>query len=290
MRKRLPGTPEPMHLWPSEGGLRLAGDAWGDPAGPLVLLMHGGGQTRHSWRGTGALLGASGYHAVAFDARGHGDSDWAEDGDYSEDAMVRDLQYLIAALGGRPPVLIGASMGGITGLVAAGEKGVDLAGLVLVDVVPRTESQGSERVHAFMTGKQAGFESLDEVAEAVSAYRGTPKRSGDLSGLAKNVRQGSDGRLYWHWDPHFIRTRNWEQRHVRLEACARNISVPTMLVRGGGSDVVTEEGVRQFLNLCPHAEYVNVAEAGHMVTGERNDKFGRAAIGFLSRTVPPGSD
>jgi pimeloyl-ACP methyl ester carboxylesterase len=117
--RRLPSTPEPMHHWSGAVGIDIAGDAWGDPSGPLVLLQHGGGQTRHAWKGTGQTLGAAGYYAVAFDARGHGDSQWAPDGDYSQDAMVEDLTKVVEALGGRRPVLVGASMGGGTSLVAS---------------------------------------------------------------------------------------------------------------------------------------------------------------------------
>src|SRR6201990_1837870 len=125
---RLPGTPEPMHYSQGWDRVRIAGDAWGDRKGPLVLLQHGGGQTRHAWKGAGEQLGAAGYHAVAFDARGHGDSDWAPDGLYGPDVMVDALKCVIAALqAARPapdaarPVLVGASMGGGTSLVAAGE-------------------------------------------------------------------------------------------------------------------------------------------------------------------------
>src|SRR3954470_5966263 len=100
---RLRGTPEPMHLWRGSGGTRIAADSWGDPKGPLVLLQHGGGQTRHAWKNTGAHLGAAGYHAVAFDARGHGDSDWAPDGNYTQDAMVDDLLCIIETLGDPRP-------------------------------------------------------------------------------------------------------------------------------------------------------------------------------------------
>ena len=66
---RLPGTPEPMFRWPGAHGVTLAGDAWGDPAAPLVLLLHGGGQTRHAWKNVGRTLGDAGFRAIAFDAR-----------------------------------------------------------------------------------------------------------------------------------------------------------------------------------------------------------------------------
>lgn len=284
---RLPGTPEPMHHWQGADGNRLAGDAWGDPAGPLVLLQHGGGQTRHAWKGTGELLGEAGYHAVAFDARGHGDSDWVEDGRYGQDAMVHDLQALIAQLGQPRPVLVGASMGGGTSLVAVGEGHVDASALVMVDIAPRIEPAGVDKIHAFMTQKPEGFDSLEEVAAAISSYQPQRKRPKNLDGLAKNVRLGADGKYHWHWDPSFrTGVRNLEGRLQRLENCARALRLPTLLVRGGLSDVLSEEGAQAFLALCPQAEYVNVTDAGHMVAGDRNDTFGTSVIAFLRRTVP----
>src|SRR3954454_21554939 len=107
---RLPGTPEPMHHWEGVGGVTIVGDSGGNPDGPLVILQHGGGQTRHAWKGAGETLGAAGYYAVAFHARGHGDSDWAPGGLYGQDVIVEDLLAVIDALGGKPPLLVGASM------------------------------------------------------------------------------------------------------------------------------------------------------------------------------------
>lgn len=284
---RLPGTPVPMHFWPGVGGVKIAGDAWGDPSGPLVLLQHGGGQTRHAWKGAGEKLGAVGYYAVAFDARGHGDSDWAPDGHYGQDVMVEDLKCVIAALGNRRPVLVGASMGGGTSLVAVGEDHVDATALVMVDIGPRIEPEGVDKIRAFMSLKPDGFDSLEEVADAIASYQPQRARPRSLDGLAKNVRLGADGKFRWHWDPAY-RLGNFEleKRQRRLEACARNLSLPVLLVRGGLSDVLTEEGAQAFLKLCPHAEYVNVTGAGHMVAGDRNDVFGTSVIDFLQRSVP----
>ena len=109
---KLPGTPTPMKIWIASDGIEIAGDHWGNPSGPLVILQHGGGQTRHAWKNTGETLGNAGYHAIAFDARGHGDSGWAEPGHYGADFMVEDLRSVIKALDGKTPTLVGASMGG----------------------------------------------------------------------------------------------------------------------------------------------------------------------------------
>ena len=286
---RLPGTPDPMHHWTGHGGIRIAGDSWGDPRGPLVILQHGGGQTRHAWKGAGETLGSAGYHAVAFDARGHGDSDWAPDGLYGQDVMVRDLECMVAALGGRRPVLVGASMGGGTSLVAVGEQHVDATALVLVDIAPKIETQGVANIQAFMGLKPDGFDSLDDVAAAIQSYQPHRQRKNNLDGLAKNVRLGADGKYHWHWDPRFrAGARDLGQRSARLEACARNLRLPTLLVRGGLSDLLSEEGAQDFLRSCPTAEYVSVTGAGHMVAGDRNDIFATAVIEFLARAVPVG--
>jgi non-heme chloroperoxidase len=280
-----------MHHWTGAGGTQLAGDAWGDPDGPLVVLQHGGGQTRHAWKGTGQILGAAGYRAVVLDARGHGDSEWAADGDYSQDRMVEDLTMVIHALGDRRPVLVGASMGGGTSLVAVGEDRIDATALVLVDIAPRVEPVGVEAIQAFMNLSPEGFETLDAVADAIASYQPHRPRPRNLDGLAKNVRLGDDGRYHWHWDPRFRSgERDLDQRQKRLEACARALSLPTLLVRGGLSDILTEEGAREFLELCPHAEYVNVAGAAHMVAGDRNDIFADAVIKFLGHNVPLDGD
>lgn len=289
--QRLAGTPVPMHFWQGAGGVRIAGDTWGDPAGPLVLLQHGGGQTRHAWKSTGEVLGAAGYYAVAFDARGHGDSDWASDGVYGQDIMVQDLCRVVAALGNRRPVLVGASMGGGTSLVAAGEFHVDALALVLVDIAPRIETPGVDNIQAFMTRKPEGFDSLEQVADAIASYQPHRQRPKSLEGLAKNVRLGADGKYHWHWDPRMrAGMPDRARRQERLEACAKRLTIPTLLVRGGMSDVLSEEGAQEFLKLVPHSEYISIASAGHMVAGDRNDVFGKAAAEFLTRVLPVEQD
>lgn len=285
---RSPITARPMHTWKGSGGVNLAGDTWGRPNGPLVVMLHGGGQTRHAWGATGERLGDAGYFVVAYDARGHGDSDWSDDGDYSLDALAADLQCVLAAFQGRPPALIGASLGGATSLITLGEHQTVASALILVDIVPFTEPAGVERIRAFMGQNPDGFGSLDDVAEAIGRYRPSQSRPRNLTSLAKNVRLHDDGRYHWHWDPKFIAVPlDLRARHARLCACARSLEQPTMLVRGGSSDVVSDAGVREFLELCPHAEYANVLKAGHMVAGDRNDVFGEAAVRFLARHVPP---
>jgi pimeloyl-ACP methyl ester carboxylesterase len=227
------------------------------------------------------------------DLRGHGDSDWAQDGDYRLEAFSGDVFALATALP-RPPVLVGASLGGLSSLGAIGENpGVAVAtALVLVDVAPRIEVAGRERIGQFMLEHaESGFESLEEVADAVQRYNPHRPRPRDLSGLTKNLRQ-RDGRWFWHWDPQFVGGRMGDADETRtslidperLEAAARRLEIPVLLVRGRVSDLLSEEGAQQLLALVPHAEMVNVSGAGHMVAGDRNDLFNDAIVNFLRRT------
>lgn len=291
IRLRLPGTPEPMMKLELPTGKEMAADCWGPPGGRAVLLLHGGGQTRHAWRGAGAALGAAGYRSIALDLRGHGDSTWADDGDYGYDAIVEDLVDLVDSVNLDVPVLVGASLGGAASLIAVGEGRVSAGALVIVDSAPRIEAGGVDNFRAFMLQEPDGFESLEAVAEAIASYNPTRKRSGDLSGLAKNLRIDDKGRYHWHWDPQFMSTErgetNWEERQARMEQCARSLTLPTLLVRGGQSDMLSEEGAQGFLELCPHAEYANITGARHMVAGDRNDLFTEAVVEFLGRTAPP---
>ena len=264
-------------------GVVIIADAYGDISNPPVLLAHGGGQTRHSWSKTAHTLAKKGWYAVAYDHRGHGDSGWSPDRIYSLDKFAQD-QKTIAQQLTKPPVLVGASLGGLAALLAQGESVENvLSAVILVDITPRMNQAGAMNIIGFMSERMSeGFASFDEAADIIATYTGRPKRD-DNSGLAKNLRL-RDGRYYWHWDPEFL-TLAHDQITVptRLVDATRNIKKPILLVRGRESDLVTEEIAQEFLQLVPHAEYVDVENARHMVAGDRNDIFTQAVIAFIER-------
>ncbi|MCR8899516.1 alpha/beta hydrolase [Gordonia sp. GONU] len=267
-------------------GIRLAADVWepsGTPAG-TALLLHGGGQTRHSWQRTGARLAEHGWRALTIDARGHGDSDWADDGDYSHDAHARDLRQIVADLG-ETPVLVGASMGGLASLHAAGADPSIARALVLVDITPTAEPEGIAKITGFMRDGLDGFDSLEDALDAVVAYNPHRSRPPRIEGLRKNLRE-RDGRWYWHWDPRMLESHDhMEQtaadREERAREAARAVRVPTLLIRGKQSDVVSDDGVRELLRLIPGARLIDVTGAGHMVSGDDNDVLSSGLIDFL---------
>jgi len=268
--------------------LTLVADEWnrgaGDPARPTIVMLHGGGQNRFSWKNTGQILAGRSFHVIALDARGHGDSDRAPDAEYTVDAFARDADSVLDQIG-RPVVLIGASMGGLTGIIVANRAGPDrVVKLVLVDVVPRFESAGTHRIRDFMSRHVRGFETLDHAADAIADYLPHRQRPRNLDGLKKNLRH-RHGRWHWHWDPAFVTSvGNDPFADVeRLEQAAIDLPIPILLIRGKLSDVVSPEGVEDFLAKVPHAEFVELSDAGHTAAGDDNDAFSDAVVAFVTR-------
>lgn len=276
-------------------GVRIAADRAGDPAAPAVVFLHGGGQTRRSWSRAADAVARRGWQAVTVDFRGHGESDWSPDGDYRVTTFATDVLRVLSELPPRP-VLVGASLGGFTSMLLAGELAQDMVrAVVLVDIVPDMDPSGAARIHDFMNDRMTtGFDSLDEVADAIQTYNPHRPRPTDLDGLRTNLRQ-RDGRWFWHWDPKFIdgtaaqppvEVTEVDRCHAAVEEILRN-GVPMLLVRGQLSDLVTTERAEDFLTRFPSVEFVDVSGAGHMVAGDRNDHFADAVVDFLERHAGP---
>jgi pimeloyl-ACP methyl ester carboxylesterase len=270
-------------------GVVIVGERWAAPnSRGEVLLLHGGGQTRHAWGAGAARIAAAGWTCTTVDLRGHGDSGWAPDGAYDIGAYVNDIRVACAELGGNV-IVVGASLGGITALTLAAETTSPIRALVLVDIAPRVEPEGIQRILEFMTGHVDGFASLDEVADAVAGYTGRA-RTRNLEGLKKNVRQHEDGHWYWHWDPAMMSPLTREEPRPgitgdALLAAAREVRVPVLLLRGGRSDVVSDDGVQELVDAVPDVVVVVVTGAGHMVAGDDNDMFVSSVADFLETRV-----
>lgn len=273
------------------GGVRIAADRFGDPHAPAVVFLHGGGQTRRSWGRAAAAVAERGWQAITVDLRGHGESDWSDDGDYRVTTFAGDVLEVLRQLPPRP-VLVGASLGGFTAMLLAGELSpATVRAVVLVDIVPNMNPSGASRIHSFMYDRmESGFDSLDEVADMIQEYNPHRPRPTDLDGLRTNLRH-RDGRWYWHWDPKFIdgtsafppiEVTEVDRMYSAVEAIIRT-DVPMLLVRGQVSDLVTQERADEFIARFPEIDFVDVGGAGHMVAGDRNDIFAGAVMQFLAR-------
>jgi pimeloyl-ACP methyl ester carboxylesterase len=274
---------------------RLDADVLGEN-GPPVLLLHGGGQTRHAWRSTAQKLATKGYKAYALDQRGHGTSEWVANGAYKFSDFSADVKLVATELTRRlgvKPIVAGASLGGIAALLAEGEpnhvNGIHIfSALVLVDITPRVDMTGVNKILGFMRAHaKEGFASIADAAQVVAEYLPHRPRPKSNEGLKKNLRRSPDGRWRWHWDPRFLdgpraARANRRQLEAALQAAARRIDIPVLLVRAS-SELVKESHVQEFLKVVPHAEYVNVGNARHMVAGDRNDHFSAAVLSFIGR-------
>jgi non-heme chloroperoxidase len=272
-------------------GIHLVADVRGDLEAWPVLLMHGGGQTRHAWGSAAETLADAGWRTISLDLRGHGDSEWALDGDYAFSSFAADCIAVSDQLG-RPPVLVGASLGGVAAIIAEGASDrVVSSGLVVVDITHRSNPEGIDRIKTFMESGAAGFSTLEDAAEAIAAYTPNRPKRVNPAGLMKVLRQKPDGRWYWHWDPAFMsrgRTEVPQENYQALfDAALDGIAVPTLLVRGKLSDVVTDEGVADFLARVHGAKLVDVGGASHMVAGDQNDVFATSVVEFLEHDVRP---
>jgi pimeloyl-ACP methyl ester carboxylesterase len=266
-------------------GAELVAEVWGHPEDPCLFLLHGGGQTRHAWRRAGGRLAELGFYVRAPDARGHGDSAWSANGDYAGELLADDVRAWCRDAA-QPPVLVGASLGGLCSLLAAGEAPrLAVRALVLVDIAHRGELIGVSRILEFMRRNPEGFDDLDQAIAAVAEY--LPHRASAGEGLRRNLRERG-GRLVWHWDPRLLDRIDLhserEQKAARMLAAARAIAAPILLVRGADSDVISEDIADEFCREVPGAARVDVAGARHMVAGDQNDPFLDAIVAFLRRS------
>ena len=191
------------------------------------------------------------------------------------------------------PVLVGASMGGLTRIAGAGQlpRGCSRA-LVLVDITPRWESAGVRAHPGFMSAHPDGFDSFDEAAGAIADYlphRRGARREQQLSKLL--VHRTPTDAWRWHWDPRLLVefVAGSEQLQESLADAARRVRVPVLLVSGGRSDLVSDATVAHFLELVPHARHVRLPEATHMVAGDDNDAFTEPYSHFCAHNSRSGA-
>ena len=274
-------------------GAKLAVEQWQGRADfPLLLFLHGFGQNRLAFSASAKSLSQQGFSCWSLDGRGHGDSDWCAPAGYELDVFVDDALLVLglmraAAPGAPAPIVVGASMGGLIGLLCAAKVPSAVGALALIDVTPRWEAAGVDRIFAFMRANPDGFADLAAANDAVLAYQ--PQREAqDPNRLRAHLRAGSDGRLRWHWDPQLLpKIAEAAQTYTPiLERAAAKVRCPVLLLSGGRSDVVSEATIESFMKQVPHATHRQIASATHRVVGDSNQVFTDAMLEFLSQFTP----
>lgn len=240
-----------------------------------LLFAHGFGQTRGAWSKTAQALAAEGHAGLSYDARGHGESARNPAGQpYTGDQFADDL-IIIAGEQTEPPVLVGASMGGLFGLIAEARWPGLFGAMVLVDITPRWEEAGLQRILGFITAFPQGFDSLEHAADVVAAYLPHRRSRKTPEELRELLHEGADGRWRWHWDARLVDdlVRDCAQHQDAIAEAARAIRCPVLLISGGRSDLVSARTIEEFQALVPHARHAHLAQATHMLAGDDNDGF-----------------
>jgi non-heme chloroperoxidase len=272
--------------WHGSSGNRLVGEAFEAPGQVSALLLHGGGQTRHTWRRAARRLQAAGIPCLTFDLRGHGESAWDSEGDYRLDAFLADARIVLADWD-RPVVLIGTSLGGLVALMTAGSGAAGVRGLAMIDTAPQLNPAEITWLLEFLSGEsERGFESPAAAADHVRRF--FPDLAVSAESMEKSLRLGPDGRWHHHWD---VRVVVGERNSValgheqRLHDDASRVSVPFALVRAGASHLVSDEAVEQLRARVPHLEVYDLPGAHHLFNSEESLQIMDILGDFLRRTA-----
>ncbi len=261
----------------------FAADAKRIPGRDTLLFGHGFGQTRGAWLRSAQALATEGYSGLAYDMRGHGESGRNPPEQRYAVQQFADDMIVVAGELAQPPVLVGASMGGLCGLITEARWPGLFRALVLVDVTPRWEQAGMLRILSFMTAFPNGFDSLEHAVEIIAAYLPHRRNRKSPEALRELLRRGEDQRWRWHWDARLIEelASGIESHQDALAEAARAVRCPVLLISGGRSDLVSPSTVGEFQALVPHARHVHLPQATHMLAGDDSDAFTRTVLEYL---------
>ena len=266
-------------------GMRFHCLDWGNAGAPGMLLLHGFAQTCHSWDFV-ALAFCDRYHVVALDQRGHGDSDWAEDGDYSPEAQQGDIAAVVSAIGLRDFVLMGLSMGGRNSFTYAATHPDDVRALVVVDAGPQNMRTGSQKIRNFVQ-QEDELDSVEDFVQRVLAYNPLRDPVQVRGSIMHNLKQLPTGKWTWKYDRRFRQPggRRFQQdpeMTQRLWRYMESLTCPTLVVRGAQSDIIALDTADGMHKRIPDGRMATVEKAGHLVMGDNPSGFERAVTEFLS--------
>jgi esterase len=262
------------------GHMRFRYLDWGTRGKRPILFLHGGGLTAHTWDLVCLALRPD-YRCLALDLRGHGDSEWSPEMDYSIEAHRGDVEALIDHLGLEGLTLVGMSLGGLTALAYAGRQAARLTSLVIIDVGPEARQEGARRIAEFIAAP-AEFDSIEEVIERALSFNARRDPKLLRRSLQHNLRQLPNGKLTWKHDRRHrakFDAEEWARRREGLWDDIPRITCPTLVVRGARSDVFHDEDAEKLVAALPQGSWVRVEDAGHTVQGDNP----RALVAELRR-------
>ena len=274
----------PQDKFVNANGMRFHYLEWGNPDNPPMLLLHGFAQTCHSWDFV-ALGFSDNYRVIVLDQRGHGDSDWASDGDYSPETQQKDISGVVNELGLANFVLMGLSMGGRNSFTYAAKNAGKVKALVVVDAAPQNMQQGTQNIRSFVQ-QDDELDSVDAFVERVLQYN--PRRDPQQvrGSIMHNIKELPSGKWTWKYDRALRspgrRMGSDPETEKRLWGYLETLQCPTLLVRGGGSDIVAMDTADRMHQAIPNSRLATIDGAGHLVMGDSPSGFQSAVTDFLA--------
>ena len=285
---RIAGLEIPAFRLPRErdaivGRTRLHYLDWGARGRPEILFLHGGGLTARTWDLVCLALRTEA-RCLALDQRGHGDSEWSPELDYSFDAHLGDIEGLVDRLGIRRLVLVGQSLGALNALRYAARHPERVRALVLIDAGPDVRIDGARRIAEFLRETET-VDSPDAFVEAALAFNRLRDRRLLRRSALHALRRLPDGRWMRKSDARWLRGVGPEQ----LAAAARGVwaevpevACPTLVVRGGLSDVFLSQDAERLAGSLRDGRWVCIERAGHTVQGDNPKRLVEALRTFLA--------
>ncbi len=274
----------PQDKYVNANGMRFHYLEWGDPSNPPLMLLHGFAQTCHSWDFV-ALSLCDRYRVIVLDQRGHGDSDWAPDGDYTPETQQKDIAAIVGELGLGQFKLMGLSMGGRNSFTYTANNPEQVEALVIVDAGPENQRAGTTNIRSFVTQE----DELDSVEDFVNrVLKFNPRRSAEQvrGSLLHNLKQLPSGKWTWKYDK-ILRSPDRRmggdpEMTKRLWGYIESLQCPTMVVRGENSDVIALGTANEMHERIPNGRLVTVEKAGHLVMGDNPSGFLAAVNRFFA--------
>ncbi|MBJ3778125.1 alpha/beta fold hydrolase [Acuticoccus mangrovi] len=252
----------------------------GPKGAPVLVCLHGLRAYAH-WFDEFTEVAAGDFDVIALDQRGRGGSGKAPDGDYTTAAYVADVTRLLDALAIDTATLVGHSMGGTNAINFAARHPERMDRLVIVDSAPVLAAPGLERMRSEMGRTPAAF---PDRAAAEAFLGGLHARATARSlkiRLKWMVEDLADGSVGWRIDKAIFDPRMTPDPAEKTWDALKAIRCPTLIVRGGISDMITAEIVEEMAAVMADARVVEVADAGHMVIEENPEGFNAAVLPFV---------
>ncbi len=281
----MPAPPFGQDKFITINGLALHYVEWGSPDQPSLVLLHGFQSNAHTWD-TFSRAMADTYHVIALDQRGHGDTDWAPDGNYTPEAFIQDIVGFIDALHLAPTRLVGHSMGGRHAAMVAADYPDSVTKVVIVDtpaeLPPALLEMLAQQPESSTAPEPETFESFEDVVRGgIDQYSLTPEAELRHANY-HNLYRGADGKWRWRWDLTLLERRRLNRSlQLDLYPYLQRVQCPSLLIRGQQSPLLAPDIAQKMVQHLPQGRLVEIPQSAHTVNADNAEVFNTITADFL---------